>query len=136
MGDEQVQTGAVPLPVNSFGSIVLAPKPMKQPIFLMLACAMMFAACGKEDNNEGLPECLHDRISEFANSNIVRIEEYWFQERKVYKQVIASNCYDCPITVVDADCRIVCSCCGFSGIPEGPVVEFQHAPFLRVVWQQ
>lgn len=68
---------------------------------------------------------------------VQRVEEYWFHEMKVYKQVVDDGCRDCPTVVSDAQCKLVCSCCGIDGVPVGPTEEFeQGAQFLRVVWER
>ena len=104
--------------------------------FLFLSMLLVVgSACRKDGEESGMPPCLKMSVSN-EHGCVDRVEEYWFQERKVYKLVV-DHCADHPMVVTDAKCNTVCSSGGFAGLSEGPVEEFyQGAQFLRVVWER
>ncbi|MBK7382518.1 MAG: hypothetical protein IPI81_04165 [Flavobacteriales bacterium] len=108
----------------------------KATISLVLVSALMLGSGCHKDGSEALPSCLRAKLEQGGSDCVVKVEEYLFQGRKVYRQVV-DGCADFPTTVVNAKCEMVCSCCGITGIPEGPVEEFaQQATFVQVVWER
>lgn len=104
---------------------------------LLFLGALSLASSCEKDGSKGLPDCLRTKLTLGGNECVTKVEEYQFQGRTVYREVVGGHCADFPTTVVDAKCEVVCSCCGISGVPEGPTEEFaQQATFVRVVWER
>lgn len=101
---------------------------------LLVAGITLAPSCNKESG--GLPPCLRAKLTNGGSDCVIKVEEHLFHGEKVYRQVV-SGCADFPTDVVNSKCEIVCSCCGITGIPTGPVQEFeQQATFVRVVWER
>ncbi len=109
---------------------------MKMLFGTLLIAGIALAPGCKKENSGGMPECLAKKLSLGGGECVTKVEEHLFRGEKVYRQVV-SGCADFPTDVVNSKCEIICSCCGITGIPTGPVEEFeQQATFVRVVWER
>lgn len=90
---------------------------MRTLLGLFLASGIALSSGCKKERSDGMPECLAKKLSLGGYDCVTKVEEYMFQGRTVYRQVIGGGCADVPTDVVDEECKLICSCCGFSGIP-------------------
>jgi hypothetical protein len=121
-------------------------KKLVMKTFTILCVSLFFmaiSACKKCDEiARDVPECIKNVIKEHtyeSNMEIVRIQEYKYQEKIVYKLDPANYIADAPSIIVTDGCERLCYVGGFGG-PQVNMCNgdnfFEKAVLVKTVWEK
>lgn len=111
---------------------------MKKCLFVCLVLCCMFVSCEKNPV-KGLPSCMYQLIQKIKSQPVwnppATIHEYEYKGQTVY--LISAPCCDQYTTLVDKECRAICSPGGgITGRGDGLCPDFsEKAKLVRLVWK-
>ncbi|MBP6235685.1 MAG: hypothetical protein KAX53_08020 [Saprospiraceae bacterium] len=100
---------------------------------------MVTISCTKNDEINIIPECIKQEIKTFEMSPFCvnsKVDEYLFQNQKVYVFDNNSCCCDFTSEVLDGQCNSLGFLGGFIGNSIINGVDFSSASFITTLWKK
>lgn len=113
---------------------------MRLSLIVTIAFCLFTLGCHEDDLAKDAPKCLIDlvkeRFEDCKDCKDASIREYQFQNSLVYVLDDGLNHPDHAVSVYDDQCNYLGILGGIAGFTEINGEEFEHAIFVRTVWQK